>query len=74
MKKYKVNIDRRLLAYNSNGSKIKRFSNNKQNKDKFFEYLFIAPVRTLSALGKEQPLIKTREKLKVYRARDEWKN
>jgi len=58
---------------NSNRSRVKRFSKNKQNKDKFFEYMFIDSGRILGVLGKEQPLMTTREELKVDKARDEWK-
>ena len=59
---------------NSNRSRVKRFTKNKQNKDKFFEYMFIDSGRILSVLGKEPPLMTTREELKVDKARDEWKN
>ena len=52
---------------------VKRFSKNNQNKDKFFEYMFIDSGRILGVLGKEPPLMTTREELKVDKARDEWK-
>ena len=55
---------------NSNRSRVKRFSKNKQNKDKFFEYMFIDSGRILGVLGKEPPLITTREELKVDNVRD----
>ena len=58
---------------NSNRSRVKRFSKNNQNKDKFFEYMFIDSGRILGVLGKEPPLMKTREELKIDKARDEWK-
>ena len=58
---------------NSNGSRVKRFSKNNQNKDKFFEYMFIDSERILGVLGKELPIMTTREELKVEKARDEWK-
>ena len=58
---------------NSNRSRVKRFSKNNQNKDKFFEYMFIDSGRILGVLGKEPPLMTTREELKVDKARDEWK-
>ena len=57
---------------NSNRSRVKRFTKNKQNKDKFFEYMFIDSGRILGVLGKEPPLMTTREELKVDKARDEW--
>ena len=58
---------------NSNRSRVKRFSKNNKNIDKFFEYIFIDSGRILGVLGKEPPLITTREELKVNEARDEWK-
>ena len=58
---------------NSNRSRVKRFSKNEQNKDKFFEYMFIDSGKILDVLGKEPPLMTTREELKIDKARDEWK-
>ena len=58
---------------NSNRSKVKRFSKNNKNKDKFFEYMFIDSGRILGVLGKEPPFMTIREELKVDKARDEWK-
>ena len=58
---------------NSNRSRVKRFSKNNQNKDKFFEYMFIDSGTILDVLRKEPPLMKTREELKVDKARDEWR-
>ena len=56
---------------NSNRSSVKRFSKNNQNKDKFFEYMFIDSGRILGLLGKEPPLMTTIEELKIDKARDE---
>jgi len=58
---------------NSNRSRVKRFSKNNQNKDKFFEYMFIDSGSIISVLGKEPPLMTTREELKVDKAREEWR-
>jgi len=58
---------------NSNRSSVKRFSKNNQNKDKFFEYMFIDSGKIIGVLGKEPPLMTTREELKVDKARDEWR-
>ena len=58
---------------NSNRSRVKRFSKNNQNKDTFFVYMFIDSGRILGVLGKEPPLMTTREELKLNKARDEWK-
>ena len=58
---------------NSNRSKVKRFTKNKQNKDKFFEYMFVDSGKIIGILGKEPPLMTTREELNVDMAREEWK-
>ncbi len=58
---------------NSNRSRVKRFSKNNQNKDKFFEYMFIDSGIIIGVFGNEPPLMKTREELKVDKARDEWR-
>jgi len=58
---------------NPNRSRVKRFSKNYQNRDKFFEYMFIDSGRILGVFGKEPPLMTTREELKVDKARDKWK-
>ena len=61
------------MAYKFESFKGKRFSKNNQNKDKFFEYMFIDSGRILGVLGNEPPLMTTREELKVDKARDEWR-
>ena len=61
------------MLINSNHSRVKNFSKNNQNKDKFFEYMFIDSGKILGILGKEPPLMTTREELKVDKARDQWK-
>ena len=58
---------------NSNRSRVKRFSKNKQNKDKFFEYMFIDSGKIVGVLGKEPPILTIREELKIEAAREAWK-
>ena len=58
---------------NSNRSKVKRFHKNKQNKDKFFEYMFIDSGKITGVFGKNSPVMTTREELKIDKAREEWK-
>ena len=73
MRKYKKEILKEdFWLINSNRSSVKRFSKNNQNKDKFFEYMFIDSGRILVVLWKEPPLMKSREELKIDIARDEW--
>ena len=52
---------------------VKRFAKNKQNKDKFFEYMFIDSRKIVGVLGKEPPVLTTREELKIKAAREAWK-
>ena len=58
---------------NSNRSRVKRFSKNKQNKDQFFEYMFIDSGKIIGTFGKDNPIMTTREELKIEAARAEWK-
>ncbi len=58
---------------NPSRSRVKRFSKNKQNKDQFFEYMFIDSGKIVGVLGKEPPVLTTREELKIEKAREEWK-
>ena len=58
---------------NSNRSKVKRFIKNINNKDKFFEYVFIDTGKIVGVLGKEPPVMQIREELKIDKAREEWK-
>ena len=72
MRKHKkVRLTEIFWLINSNRSRVKRFSKNSQNKDKFFEYMFIDSGRILGVLGKKPPLMTTREEIKVDEARDE---
>ena len=52
---------------------VKRFAKNKQNKDKFFEYMFIDSGKIVGVLGKEPPVLTTREEIKIEDAREAWK-
>jgi len=74
LRKHKiVRLTENYWLINSYRSRVKRFSKNNQNKDKFFEYMFIDSGRIIGVLGKEPPLMTTREELKVDKARDEWR-
>ena len=57
---------------NCNRSRVKRFTKNKQNKDKFFEYMYIDSGKIIGVLGKEPPLLIKREELKIDTARYKW--
>ena len=58
---------------NSDRSRVKRFAKNKNNKDKFFEYMFIDSGKIVGVLGNEPPVLTTREELKIEAAREVWK-
>tara|TARA_B100000212_G_C27209364_1_gene462289 strand:- start:244 stop:486 length:243 start_codon:yes stop_codon:yes gene_type:complete len=58
---------------NSNRSEVKRFSENKTNKDQFNKYIFIDNGKILGYLGQEPPLLQTREEVKLEEARKIWK-
>ena len=45
---------------------------NKNNKDKFFEYMFIDSGIIVGILGAKPPLMKTRKEIKIEAARKEY--
>ena len=67
-------MDSSYWLINLNRSRIKRFIENTNNKDKFFKYMFIDSVKVTSTWGKESPFITTREELKKEAARENGKN
>ena len=58
---------------NSNRSEVRRFTKNKHSEDKFYKYVFMDSGKIVGYLGKEPPLLKTREELKIEEARMIWK-
>ena len=66
-------MNKEYWLINSSRSRVKRFIINKQNKDKFFEYMFIDSGKIVGVLGKEAPVMQKREELKTDKAREEWK-
>ena len=54
-------------------SEVRRFIKNTENKDKFFEYIFVDSGKIIGVLGKEPPLMIGREELKIEKARETWK-
>ena len=56
-----------------NWTEVRRFTKNKNNKDKFFEYMFVDTGKIVGVLGKEPPVMQKREELKIEKAREEWK-
>tara|TARA_Y100001954_G_C15221951_1_gene319210 strand:+ start:88 stop:345 length:258 start_codon:yes stop_codon:yes gene_type:complete len=58
---------------NSNRSEVRRFTENMDSEDNFYEYIFIDSGKIVGYLGKEPPLLKTREEFKIDEARQIWK-
>ena len=57
---------------NSSRSRIKRFTRNNENKDKFSEYMFIDSGEIVGVLGKQSPVMTSKEEFKIDEAREEW--
>ena len=55
-----------------NKTEVRRFTKNKNNKDKFSEYMFIDSGILVGALGENPPLMKTREEFRIEVARKEY--
>ena len=55
-----------------NWTEVRRFTKNKNNKDKFFEYMFVDSGIVVSVLGDKPPLMKTRKEIKIEAARKEY--
>ena len=58
---------------NSNRSEVRRFIKNRDNKDQFFQYMFVDYGKIIGVFGKEAPVMKRRRELKIDLARDEYK-
>ena len=55
-----------------NWTEVRRFTKNKKNKDKFFEYMFVDSGIVVGVLGDKPPLMKTRKEIKIEAARKEY--
>ena len=55
-----------------NWTEVRRFVKNQNNKDKFFEYMFIDSGIVVGSLGENPPLMKTRKEIKIEAARKEY--
>ena len=64
---------RSYLLVNSNRSRVKRFIENKKNKDQFFKYMFLDSGKVTPTWSKEPPVMTTREELRKEAAREELK-
>ena len=55
-----------------NWTEVRRFTPNKNNKDKFYEYMFVDSGIIICVLGAKPPLMKTRKEIKIDAARKEY--
>ena len=58
---------------NSNRSEVRRFIKNRDNKDQFFQYMFVDYGKIVGVFGKEAPVMQRRTELKIDDAREEYK-
>ena len=73
MDKYSKQVTEEAWLICPNWTEVRRFIKNKNNADKFFEYMFVDTGKIVGVLGKEPPVMQKREELKIEKARDEWK-
>jgi len=55
---------------NSNRSEVRRFIKNTENKDRFFEYMFVDTGKIVGGIGKEPPLMTTTVSVDIELARE----
>ena len=55
---------------NSNRSEVRRFIKNTNNKDRFFEYMFLDTGKIVGVLGKEPPMMTTTVSVDIDLARE----
>tara|TARA_B100001027_G_scaffold199948_1_gene159007 strand:- start:382 stop:654 length:273 start_codon:yes stop_codon:yes gene_type:complete len=54
-----------------NWTKVRRFTKNKNNKDKFFEYMFVDSGIVVGSKGESPPFMKTGKEIEIDDARKE---
>ena len=72
MDKYSRKVTEEAWLICPNWNEVRRFTKNKNNKDKFFEYMFIDSGIVVGAMGEQPPLMKTRKEVKIDDARKEY--
>lgn len=55
-----------------NWIEVRRFTKNSENKDSFYEYMFIDSGLIMGVYGDKPPLMKSREEVKIQEARQIW--
>ena len=64
------NMNREYWLINSNRSEVRRFTKNRSSEDQFNKYVFIDNGKIIGVLGKEPPLLQSREEFKIEEARE----
>ncbi len=72
MHRYSRKVTKEAWLLCPNKTEVRRFTKNINNKDKFYEYIFIDSGIIVGSLGENAPLMKTREELKIEVARKEY--
>ena len=72
MDKHSRRINEEAWLICPNWTEVRRFIKNKNNKDKFFEYMFVDTGIVVGSLGENLPLMKTRKEMKIEAARQEY--
>ena len=55
-----------------NWTEVRRFIKNQNNKNKYFEYMFVDSGIVVGSLGENPPFMKTRKEIKIEAARIEY--
>ena len=72
MDKYSKQVTEEAWLICPNWTEVRRFIKNKNNKDKFFDYMFVDSGIVVGAMGDQPPLMKTRKEVKIDVARKEY--
>ena len=73
MDKNSRNVTKEAWLICPNCNEVRRFTKNKNNKDKFYEYIFVDSGIVVGELGDKPPLMKTRKEIKIETARKEYR-
>ena len=72
MDKYSRKVTEEAWLICPNWTEVRRFTKNKNNEDKFFQYMFVDSGIIVGVLGDKPPLMKTRKEIKIEAARKEY--
>ena len=72
MDKHSKQVSEEAWLICPNWTEVRRFIENKNNKDKFFEYMFVDSGIVVGSNGESPPFMKTRKEIKIEEARKEY--